>query len=322
MEKDAKNNTVKLDKNPKNSVKKSETTNQKKDASSAKKTKSNGSNPDKIEVKKSSTQKNSNKKTQIPVTKKTQSKKDVVVSVPKEKTVVRKQNAVVKKSSTKSKDEVSSVADKAVLDSVQIVEETTVVVPNEEDYQKRKYTPRKKPDKRMTEEIEEVLRKDSNEPIKQIKEKKKKGRVFYLVFSIVFYASAYFYINNVLYDSKDHLQSALFAFAALFVVFVLLQFNIHMVFINFFRLPFRFLLNASRLEMKHEAELSEKQLKSKIPFARYKAIFTLSLYVLISLLLVGSQIYNGIMDQDKVLVIITQSSLTLIVFLIIVCSWQ
>ena len=45
-------------------------------------------------------------------------------------------------------------------------------------------------------------------------------------------------------------------------------------------------------------------------------------YALIIIILVGSQIYNGIVDQDKILVIITQSSLTLLVFLIIVCSWQ
>ncbi len=46
------------------------------------------------------------------------------------------------------------------------------------------------------------------------------------------------------------------------------------------------------------------------------------LYLLIILILLGSQIYNGIIDEDKVLVIITQSSLTVLVFLIIVCSWQ
>ncbi|MBN2605682.1 MAG: two pore domain potassium channel family protein [Bacilli bacterium] len=181
---------------------------------------------------------------------------------------------------------------------------------------------KKKPEKRMTEEIEDVLRKDKNEPIQEIKEIKKRGRVFYLVFSIIFYGGAYFYINTVLYNNQDHLQSALFAFAALFVMFVLLQFNIHMIFINFFRLPLRFLLNEAKLEMALSSEISEKQSKSKFPFAKYKAIFNLVLYLLISLLLVGSQIYNGILDGDKVLVIITQSALTLLIFLFIVCSWQ
>ena len=188
---------------------------------------------------------------------------------------------------------------------------------------KKKSEPKKKkPEPRMTEVLEEVIKDSLVQSTKPAKVKRKKGKVFYLVFTLIFYTSAFFYINNVLYDNNSFLESALFAFAALFIVFVLLQFNVHMIFINFFRLPFKYLWVQTKMEIKKEVELDEKIHKSKLPFKKYKAVFTLSLYVIISILLVGSQVYNGVMDGDKILLIITQSSLTFIVFLIIVCSWQ
>ncbi len=186
---------------------------------------------------------------------------------------------------------------------------------------KKKPTPKKKkPEPRMTEVLEKVMKDSLVQKDKPIK--RKQGKVFYLVFSIIFYAGAFFYINNILYDNKNLSESALFAFSALFVVFVLLQFNVHMIFVNFFRLPFKYLWDQTKMEIKKEVKLDEKAHLSKFPFIRYKALFTLAIYIIIIILLVGSQIYNGIIDGDKVLLIITQSSLTLLVFLIIVCSWQ
>lgn len=149
----------------------------------------------------------------------------------------------------------------------------------------------------------------------------KRGKLFYLIFSLIFYAGAFFYINNILYQNQNFLESAFFAFAALFVVFVLLQFNIHMIFVNFFRLPFLYLLNQTKLEIKKEIIINDDD-NNRTPFRRYRALLTLTVYLIVVLLLVGSQIYNGINDGDRVLVIITQSSLTALVFLIIVCSWQ
>jgi len=154
----------------------------------------------------------------------------------------------------------------------------------------------------------------------QIAEQKKKGKLFYLVFALLFYAVAFFYINNILYDNNDYIESALFAFAALFVAFVIIEFNIHMLFINFFRLPFKYLIDQSRVEIKKGKRKKGKGVKST--FSRYRAMFTLSLYIIIILGLVGLQVYNGILDEDKVSVIFTQSFSTVVVFLIIVCSWQ
>lgn len=152
-------------------------------------------------------------------------------------------------------------------------------------------------------------------------EQEKKGKLFYLVFAVLFYAGAFFYINNILYNNNDYIESALFAFAALFVVFILIEFNIHMILVNFFRLPFKYLIDQSRLEIKKTTgHAKSKGIKSKS--RRYRAIFTLTLYILIILLLVGSQIYNGIIDEDKFTVIFTQSLLSMFVFLVIICSWQ
>ncbi len=163
------------------------------------------------------------------------------------------------------------------------------------------------------------------EPVIVLEEKqksgeiKKRGKLFYLIFSIIFFTAAFFYINNLL-DNNDYLETALFAFAALFVVFVFLEFNVHMLFVNFFRLPFIYLIRQSKQEIKKEKVLGSNQKVSL--FNKYKALFTLTLYSMIILLLAGSQIYNGIIDGDKVLVIITQSFITVLVFLVIICSWQ
>ncbi|KFZ26874.1 MAG: Ion channel [Candidatus Izimaplasma bacterium HR2] len=242
-------------------------------------------------------------KTKKPASKTTSVKKpaskttSVKKPTTKKKTPAIKKNPVTKKKST-----------------------TSTSKPKVSTIKKKPAPKKKKPEPRMTEVLEKVMKDSLVQKDKPIK--RKKGKVFYLVFSIIFYAGAFFYINNILYDNKNLLESALFAFAALFVVFVLLQFNVHMIFVNFFRLPFKYLWDQTKMEIKKEVELDEKAHSSKFPFRRYKALFTLTIYTIIILLLVGSQIYNGIIDGDKVLLIITQSSLTLLVFLIIVCSWQ
>ena len=61
------------------------------------------------------------------------------------------------------------------------------------------------------------------------------------------------------------------------------------------------------MEIKKEIEHDKKTQESRLPFRRYKALFTLFLYAIIIILLVGSQIYNGIIDGDKILIIVTQS---------------
>jgi hypothetical protein len=170
---------------------------------------------------------------------------------------------------------------------------------------------------------EEIVTKEAVETVFEGNkgQRKRLGKTFYLFFSIFLFVGSYFYINNVLYDNEDHIQSATFAFAVLFIVLVLLNFNVHMMVINFFRLPFKFLIEEARLEV-HKDLIVEGEKGIKRKFSQYKAVFNIVLYVLILILLMGSQVYNGIMDDDKVLVIVTQSLSTGFVFLVIICSWQ
>lgn len=245
--------------------------------------------------------------------KKTATKK---TAIKKTTTTGTKKITTAKKSTTNPKTKTTTVASKSKVISAKKTDVTT-----KSNTVKKKAVPKKKkPEPKITEVIEKVIKENLEQNDITVKTRRKKGKVFYLVLTIVFYAAAFFYINNIMYDNNDFLKSALFAFAALFVFFVLLQFNIHMIFINFYRLPFKYLWEQTKIEFKKDTK--EESRKSKSPFNRYKALFTLSLYIIIIILLVGSQIYNGIIDGDKVLVIITQSSLTLLVFLTIVCSWQ
>ncbi|MCF7926586.1 MAG: potassium channel family protein [Candidatus Izimaplasma sp.] len=154
------------------------------------------------------------------------------------------------------------------------------------------------------------------------KPKKQFGKTFYLVFALVFYAGAFFYINSVVYDNQDILQSALFAFAALFVVFILLNFNVHIIIYNFFRLPLKYLLDQAKAEVNKEIEVDSNKKGVETRFSKYRAVLTLLLYSVILLLLVGSQVYNGLLEDVKVLVIITSALSTAFFFIIIVCSWQ
>ena len=76
---------------------------------------------------------------------------------------------------------------------------------------------------------EEIVSKEAVENVFEDKEKRKSryGKRFYLIFSVLFYAAAFFYINNVIYDNNDYLQSAMFSFALLMGAFLLIYFNIH-----------------------------------------------------------------------------------------------
>ncbi len=151
---------------------------------------------------------------------------------------------------------------------------------------------------------------------------KKRGKTFYLIFSAIVFIGAFFYINNTVYDNTSHIESAIFAFMVLFVIFLLLQFNIHMIFVNFFRLPIKYLLEEAKLEIQKEVIVDQKKKGLNRKLSKYRAIFALVFYTIILLLLVGSQVYAGILDDDKITIIITQSGFTGLVFLVIVCSWQ
>ncbi len=153
------------------------------------------------------------------------------------------------------------------------------------------------------------------------KPQKKRGKSFYLILSIIVFASSFFYINNILYNNNDYIQSAIFAFMIVFVMFVLINFNIHRIFINFFRLPMKYLLEEAKLSIEKEVIVTDKK-GIKKSFRKHKAIFTLVFYGIIFLLLVGSQVYAGILDEDRISLIITQSSATGLIFIVIVCSWQ
>lgn len=178
----------------------------------------------------------------------------------------------------------------------------------------KKQPARKKPAKttnkeQVKKEIVQAVEKDFN------KGGKKKGKFFYLAFSVIFFVAAFFYINNTLFNNNDYMQSALFAFAALFVVFVLLQFNVHMIFINFFRLPIKLMVENSRIEISTRKE-------SKFSFGKYRFTIGLTLNALFLGLIVGSNIYNDFMNETPILSIITSSFVIIVIFLVIVCSWQ
>ena len=106
---------------------------------------------------------------------------------------------------------------------------------------------------------------------KDITEKQPLGKTFYLVFGLVAYIAAFFYIFNVVYDNGDILQSAIFAFAAVFIVFVLMLFNIHKLVFNFFVLPFRRLIKQSSREIHKEIMFSVGSNKVQTAFNKYKS---------------------------------------------------
>lgn len=157
---------------------------------------------------------------------------------------------------------------------------------------------------------------------KEIVEKEPLGKTFYLVFSIVFYVIAFFYINNVYFSSGDLLQSALFAFAALFIAFVLMLFNIHRIFISFFILPFRRLVKQAKQEVSKEIFFSVGKNKIQTTINKYRTIFTLVLYIIIAGVLLYANIRDGFETDETILQTIGSILVTELVYVIVLCSWQ
>ena len=157
---------------------------------------------------------------------------------------------------------------------------------------------------------------------KVIRERKPLGRVFYLVFSIVFYALAFFYINTSVYNGGDYLQSAIFAFAALFIAFVLMLFNIHMLVYNFFILPFRRLFKQAKAEANKEIIYSVGKSKMQTTFNKYRSLLTIVLYFLFGILLLTTSILSSITQGDAVLDIIYRALIVYLFYTVVFNSWQ
>jgi len=190
--------------------------------------------------------------------------------------------------------------------------------------EKKKKPPKPRVQKTAKQIKEEIVSKEAVESVFEDKEKRRPryGKRFYLLFSVLFYAAAFFYINNVIYDNNDYIQSAMFAFALLLVVFLLIYFNIHGIILKFFKLPLDYLLEQARLEYRKDLIVEDEKTGIRKRLGRYKTVMTLVLYGIIFIGLVGSIVYNGIMDGDKVLVIVTQSLSTGFIYLLILCAWQ
>jgi hypothetical protein len=157
---------------------------------------------------------------------------------------------------------------------------------------------------------------------KEIRERRPLGRVFYLVFSLVFYALAFFYINSSVYAGDDYLQSAIFAFAALFIAFVLMLFNVHMLVFHFFVLPFRRLFKQAKAEANKEIIYSVGKNAMQTTFNKYRSIFTLVIYVLFAGFLVTASVLSSIQSGETALEITYSALIILLVYLVVINSWQ
>ena len=166
----------------------------------------------------------------------------------------------------------------------------------------------------------EVLGKAMDQEV--IKEKQKYGKTFYLIFGLAAYAAAFFYVNEVLYDSGDLVQSAIFAFAAVFIMFVLMLFNVHMLVINFFYLPFKRLFKQSRKEIYKEIIFSVGKSKVQTAINKYRSLFTLILYFIIAIMLGYASVMGSLAQGDEILPLIASALITELIFLVVVCSWQ
>jgi hypothetical protein len=157
---------------------------------------------------------------------------------------------------------------------------------------------------------------------KVIREKKPLGKVFYLVFSIVFYAVAFFYINSSVYAGGDWFETAIFAFAALFVAFVLMLFNVHMLVFNFFVLPFKRLFKQAKMEANKEIFFTVGKTKIQTTFNKYRSIFTLVLYVIFAGLIGYATVMGSLNRGDEIIDIIYSTVLSLLIYVVVINSWQ
>ncbi len=157
---------------------------------------------------------------------------------------------------------------------------------------------------------------------KAIREKKPLGKTFYLIFSIVFYVLAYFYINTTVYAGSDWIETAIFAFAALFIAFVLILFNVHMLVFYFFILPFRRLFKQARMEAHQEIFFSVGKNKVQTTFNKYQSIFTLVMYFAFGVVLIVATVLSSIQQGDVILDTIYSSLILLLVYIVVINSWQ
>lgn len=156
----------------------------------------------------------------------------------------------------------------------------------------------------------------------EIRERQPLGRVFYLVFSIVFYALAFFYINTSVYAGDDYIESAIFAFAALFIAFVLMLFNVHVLIYHFFTLPIKRLFKQAKAEANKEIIYSVGKNKVQSTFNKYRSIFTLVLYFLFGGLLITASVLSSIAEGDVILDIIYSALIVFLIYMVVINSWQ
>ncbi|AIO18150.1 Ion channel [Candidatus Izimaplasma bacterium HR1] len=287
-------------------------------------------------IKKPTTKKQTTKKSTANTTKKVPTAKKT--SSPKKTSVVKKSTTtakkpVTKKSPSSTKKKPSTTSPKKVnTKPVNSGKTTSKSVKNDKKssnlssrgVKTTKKVTKPKPKKRVKKKSELTTLEALEQAVdhKEIVEKQPLGKTFYLIFALAIYAIAFFYINNIVYDNSDLLQSGIFAFAAVFILFVLMLFNIHKLFINFFFLPFKRLFKQSRREINKEIMFSVGKNKAQTTFNKYKSLFTLILYGLLAGFLMYFSIMGSIMEGDKILKIITDAGLTLLIFLVVVCSWQ
>ncbi len=267
-----------------------------------------------------STKKPTTKSTKKPTTKST--KKPIAKSTKSTSTKVStKKSTATKKQPSKSEEPKVSLKKS---DASKSMKTTSSVSVKKISTTKPKVKKSAKPKKRVKKQDELSTLEALEQAVEHtdITEKEPLGKTFYLMLAITVYIGAFFYINNIVYNNDNILQSAIFAFATVFVFFVLMLFNVPMLIINFFVLPFRRLLKQSRKEIHKEIMFSVGKNKIQTSFNKYKSLFTLVLYVLFAGFLVYFSVMGSIIEGDKVLKIVTDAAVTLLIFLVVVCSWQ
>jgi hypothetical protein len=118
------------------------------------------------------------------------------------------------------------------------------------------------------------------------------------------------------------LESAIFAFAAVFIFFVLLLFNVPKIIIGFFYLPFRRLVRQAKRERNQEIIFSVGKNKIQTTLNKYRSWFTLIIYFLLAAFFTYASIVESLQDNGTVLQTIYSTVTTLLIFLVVVCSWQ
>lgn len=271
----------------------------------------------KTNVKKSSASNKNIKKVDSSTTKKTQSKGVTTLkSEPPKKTTVSTRKSIPKQSKESSNKELDTTKSKKTSSKTSNMSSNAVKTIKKVSKPKKQGRVKKQEELSTLEALEQAV------DHKEITEREPLGKTFYLIFAIIVYAGAFFYINNIVYDNGDILQSAIFAFATVFILFVLMLFKVPMLAINFFVLPFRRLIKQSKKEINKEIMFSVGKNKVQTSFNKYKSLFTLILYALFAGFLIYFSVMGSILEGDKILKMVTDAGLTLLIFLVVVCSWQ